>query len=93
MNDIGFTDNLYIIFSVLGTIGILVSVLWFIILELQARRTRRMQIASRSLLSTSPEATARKRRWVRSTAEETRSMSDRGVDQNATIGTRQLRAF
>jgi hypothetical protein len=57
MNDISFSeDDFYIIFFVLGTILILVSVLWFIILDLQARRNRKMRITSRSLLSPLPKA-------------------------------------
>ena len=45
MNDISYSeDDFYIIFFVLGTILILVSVLWFVILDLQARRNRKMRI-------------------------------------------------
>ena len=47
MNDLSLSEvDFYIVFFVVGSIGILVLVLWFTILDFQCRRNQRMQIMS-----------------------------------------------
>ena len=56
MNDISFSEEDFcIVFLVLGSMGILVSGLLFLIQDLQGRRNRRMQILSKSPLRPQPE--------------------------------------
>jgi hypothetical protein len=47
MNDLSLSEvDFYIVFFVVGSIGILVLALWFTILDSQRRMNRRMQIMS-----------------------------------------------